>query len=56
VIKWAWNLRPNTVLKLNYESDGKKVALEYRTQKELDSQIEALKKIDSLMVQLIQVK
>lgn len=56
VIKWAWNLRPNTVLKLNYESDGKKVALEYRTQKELDSQLEALKKIDSLMVQLVQVK
>ncbi len=57
VVKWVWNLRSkDTVLKVSYESDGKKVALEYRTQKELDSQIEALKKIDSLMVQLVQVK
>lgn len=56
VMKWLWNLRPNTVLKVNYESDGKKVALEYRTQEQLDSQIEALRKIDSLMIQLIQRK
>ncbi len=57
VIKWLWNLRPkDTVLKVSYESDGKKVSLEYRTQQELDSQIEALKKIDSLMVQLVRVK
>ena len=54
VMKWLWNLKPNTVLKVNYESGGKKVALEYRTQEQLDSQIEALKKIDSLMVQLVQ--
>lgn len=56
VMKWLWNLKPNTVLKVTYESDGKKVALEYRTQEQLDSQIEALKKIDSLMVQLVQWK
>ena len=56
VMKWLWNLKPNTVLKVTYESDGKKVVLEYRTQEQLDSQIEALKKIDSLMVQLVQWK
>ena len=56
VMKWLWNLRPNTVLKVSYESNGKKVALEYRTQDQLDSQIEALKKIEALTVQLIQLK
>ena len=56
VITWLWNLRPNTVLKVSYENEGKKVAIEYRTQEQLDSQIEALKKIDSLMVQLVQRK
>ena len=56
VMKWLWNLKPNTVLKVTYESDGKKVVLEYRTQEQLDSQIEALKKIEALMVQLVQWK
>ena len=56
VITWLWNLRPNTVLKVSYENEGKKVAIEYWTQEQLDSQIEALKKIDSLMVQLVQRK
>lgn len=46
LIKWLWNLRPNTKIKISYERDGKKVVLQYRTQEELESQIEALKKID----------
>jgi hypothetical protein len=56
VMKWLWNVRPNTVLKLSYENAGKKVNLEYRTQEQLEQQMAALKEIDSFMVQLIQAK
>jgi hypothetical protein len=56
VMKWLWNVRPNTVLKLSYENAGKKVNLEYRTQEQLEQQMAALKEIDSFMVQLIQTK
>jgi hypothetical protein len=56
VMKWLWTVRPNTVLKLSYETNGKKVSFEYRTQDQLEQQMAAMKEIDSFMVQLIQLK
>ena len=56
VMKWLWNLRPNTVLKVSYKNGDREVNLEYRTQGQLEQQIAALQKIDLFMVQLIQVK
>jgi hypothetical protein len=55
VMKWLWNLRPKTLLKITYKQ-GEEVILEYRTLEDLEQQIVALKKIDSFMVQLIQLK
>ena len=56
VMKWLWNLRPNTVLKVSYKNGDREVNLEYRTPEQLEQQMAALQKIDSFMVQLIQVK
>jgi hypothetical protein len=56
VMKWLWDLRPNTVLKVSYKNGDREVTLEYRTLKQLEQQMAALKEIDSFMVQLIQVK
>jgi hypothetical protein len=56
VLGWLWTVRPNTTQKISYEKNGSKVALEYRTSNQLQEQIEALKDIDSFMVQLIQKK
>jgi hypothetical protein len=53
---WLWTVRPNTTQKITYEKSGSKVVLEYRTSDQLQEQIEALKDIDSFMVQLIQTK
>jgi hypothetical protein len=55
-MKWLWNLRPNTMLKVSYKKGDREVNLEYRTPEQLEQQVEALKEIDSFMVQLIQVK
>ncbi len=56
VMKWLWNLRPNTVLKVSYKNGDREVHMEYRTQEQLEQQMAVLKEIDSFMVQLIQVK
>jgi hypothetical protein len=56
VLGWLWTVRPNTTQKITYEKSGSKVVLEYRTSDQLQEQIEALKDIDSFMVQLIQKK
>jgi hypothetical protein len=56
VLGWLWTVRPNTMQKITYEKNGGKVVLEYRTSDQLQEQIEALKDIDSFMVQLIQTK
>jgi hypothetical protein len=56
MMKWLWNVRPNTVLKVSYKKGDREVNLEYRTPEQLEQQLEAIQKIDSLMVQLVQVK
>lgn len=56
VMKWLWNLRPNTVLKVSYKNGDREVHMEYRTQEQLQQQMAVLKELDSFMVQLIQVK
>jgi hypothetical protein len=56
VMRWLWDLRPNTILKISYKQENYEVNLEYRTREQLEQQIAALKSIDSFMVQLIQVK
>jgi hypothetical protein len=56
VMKWLWDLRPNTVLKVSYKNGDREVHMEYRTQEQLEQQMAALKELDSFMVQLIQVK
>ena len=55
-MKWLLNLRPNAVLKVSYKNGDREVNLEYRTPEQLEQQMAALQKIDSFMVQLIQVK
>ncbi len=56
LMAWLWSLKPSTLLKIIYKNDGKEVILEYRNKAELDQQLDALHQIDSIMVQLIQVK
>ncbi|MBD2328102.1 sugar ABC transporter permease [Alkalinema sp. FACHB-956] len=56
VMKWLWNLRPNTVLKLSYKNGDREFNLEYRTQEQLEQQIAAIRELDSFTVQLIQTK
>ena len=57
VLKWLWTVRPNAVQKITYKKDGREVVLEYQNSAQLEEQIEAVKKIDTLMtIQLIQTK
>ncbi len=56
VLGWLWQVRPNTTQKITYKKNGSEVVLEYRTSAQLGEQIEALKEINSFMVQLIQMK
>ncbi|MEB3293366.1 MAG: hypothetical protein VKJ24_09405 [Synechococcales bacterium] len=56
VLKWLWELRPNTVLKLSYKEGDREVSLEYHTQAQLNQQLEALKQIEAMKIQIIQVK
>ncbi len=56
VLKWLWTLKPNVVQKITYKKDGREVVLEYQNSAQLGEQIEALKTIDTFMIQLIQTK
>lgn len=56
VLKWLWTLKPNAVQKITYKKDGREVVLEYQNSAQLEEQIEALKTIDTFMIQLIQMK
>lgn len=56
VLGWLWHVRPNTTQKITYKKNGSEVVLEYRTSDQLNEQIEALKEIDSFMVQVIRTK
>ncbi|MCX5963239.1 MAG: hypothetical protein NT070_08850 [Cyanobacteria bacterium] len=56
VLKWLWTLKPNAVQKITYKKDGREVVLEYQNSAQLEEQIEALKTIDTFMIQLIQTK
>ena len=54
VLKWLWTLKPSAVQKITYKKDGREVVLEYQNSAQLGEQIEALKTIDTFMIQLIQ--
>jgi hypothetical protein len=54
VLKWLWTLKPSAVQKITYKKDGSEVVLEYQNSAQLGEQIEALKTIDTFMIQLIQ--
>jgi hypothetical protein len=56
VLKWLWTLKPSAVLKITYKKDGSEVVLEYQNSAQLEKQIEAVKTIDTFIVQLIQTK
>ena len=57
VLKWLWTVRPSAAQKITYKKDGREVVLEYQNSAQLEEQIEAVKKIDTLMtIQLIQTK
>lgn len=56
VLKWLWTLKPSAVQKITYKKDGREVVLEYQNSAQLEEQIEALKTIDTFMIQLIQTK
>jgi hypothetical protein len=54
VLKWLWMLKPNAVQKITYKRDGCEVVLEYSNSAQLGEQIEAVKTIDTFVIQLIQ--
>jgi ABC-type molybdate transport system substrate-binding protein len=47
-------LKPNAVQKITYKRDGCEVVLEYSNSAQLGEQIEAVKTIDTFVIQLIQ--
>ncbi len=54
VLKWLWTLKPSAIQKITYKKEGREVVLEYQNSAQLEEQIEALKTIDTFMIQLIQ--
>ncbi len=56
VLQWLWTLKPNAAQKITYKKDGREVVLEYQNSTQLKEQIEAVKTIDTFMIQLIQTK